>query len=69
MAAAVGNDQSLSCPSALQGCVDSAFVIADENVLLDESFLAQVPVEVARNHVVLDTVIVLVLFMIGILLE
>lgn len=67
--AAVGNDQSLCCPSALQSCINGSLVIANKDVLLHESFLAQVPVEIARNHVVLDAVIVLILFVIGVLLE
>lgn len=69
LTAAVSNDQSLSCPSALQSCINGSLVIANKDVLFHESFLAQVPVEIARYHVVLNAVIVLILFVIGILLE
>lgn len=58
---AVRNDQSLGSSSTLQGRIDGAFVVTDEDILLDQLFLSDVPVEVARHHVVLDVLVVFVI--------
>ena len=60
----VGNDKSLCGSSAFEGCMDGAFVVANENIFLYKSFLSDVPVEVAGDHVVLDlSFVVLVVFL------
>ena len=60
----VGNDKSLCGSSALEGCMDGAFIVTDKNVFFNESFLSDVPVEVAGDHIVLDfSFVVLVVFL------
>lgn len=57
---AVRDDQNFCRPSTLQGRINGAFVVTDQDVLFNQLLLADVPVEVARHHVVLDVLVVLV---------
>ena len=60
----VGNDKSLCGSSALEGCMDGAFIVANKNIFLNKSFLSNIPVEVAGDHVIFDfSFVVLVVFL------
>ena len=48
----VGNNQSLSRSATFQRGINCSLIIADQNVVLDQSLLADVPVEVTGYHVV-----------------
>lgn len=59
----IGDDEGLSCSTALQGCVDGALIVTDENVLFDDAFFALIPVEVSGNHAVLNVAFVVLIFL------
>jgi hypothetical protein len=59
----IGDDEGFSCSAALQGCVDGALIVTDENVLFDDAFFALIPVEVSGDHAVLNIALVVLIFL------
>ena len=49
---AVSDDKGLGGASAFESGVNGAFVVPNKNVLLDQTLLTLIPVEISRNHVV-----------------
>lgn len=61
----VCNNQGFGSSTAFKCCVNSAFVVSDQNVVLNQSLLADVPVEVSWDHVVLYALVLLIVRIIG----
>lgn len=56
---AVGNYKCLSISSAFQGSIDGTSIVADQQILLNNSLFSHIPIEVTWNHFVLDVVALL----------
>ena len=53
------DDKGFSCSTTFQSCIYSTFIVSYQNVLLDNLFLSNIPVEIPRNHIVFNIIIVL----------
>lgn len=60
MAYAISDDKSFSSTTAFDRSINRTLVISNEYILLDELFFSQIPIEVARNHIILHSFVAVI---------